>query len=76
MTFAKHSKSETDEGTALVKDFLDTWKARVEASGGAGGDVAMALSEEAQFEELKRVAEEYKERFEGNSWVKGLMESY
>lgn len=77
ITFTKHSKTETDEGTALVKEFLDTWKARVEAHGGAvDGDAEMELSEDAQIDELRRVAEEYKERFEGNTWVKSLMESY
>lgn len=52
-----------------MKDFLDTWKARVEATEGD-------LDEEAQVAELRRTAEEYKERFEGNAWVRGLMEGF
>ena len=70
-TLGKHSRSETDEGTALVRDFLDTWKARV------GDDEAgVVMSEEEQVAELRRTAEEFEARFEGNAWVKGLMESF
>ena len=68
-TFAKFSKKDTEEGTELVKSFLDTWKARVEARG-------EGLSEEEQVAELRKVAEEYKGRFEGNPWVQGLCESF
>ncbi|CAD6590292.1 MAG: MutS-like protein, partial [Tremellales sp. Tagirdzhanova-0007] len=62
----KYSRAETDEGTAIVREFLDTWKARVE-------DGSRELSEEEQVAELRRTAEAFKERFEGNSWVQGLM---
>jgi DNA mismatch repair protein MSH2 len=67
-TFGKFPKQETDEGTALVKSFLEDWKLRVESRGD--------MDEDEQVAELRRVAEEYKERFEGNEWVKGLMTSF
>jgi len=74
----KYSKAEIDEGTALVKDFLDTWQARTGGSLGAAGDgdEAMGASEEAQLDELRRLGEEWKGRFEANAWVRGLMEGY
>lgn len=65
---AKFSKMETDEGTAVMKAFLDEWKASVEGQGD--------LSEEAQVAELKRIAEEYKERFESSPWIKNLLETF
>lgn len=75
--FAKHSKTETDEGTALIKEFLNEWKAGVEAqSGGTDGDEAMALSEEAQIEELRKVAERYKDRFEASPWIRDVLAAF
>ena len=68
-TFPKHTQEETDEGTALMKSFMETWKSRVEADG-------QEMGETEQVEELVKVAKEYAERFEGNSWVKGLMELF
>ena len=68
-TPAKYTRVETDGGTALVREFLDVWKERV---GGDGGD----MSEEEQVIELRRTAVEFRERFDGNPWVRGLMESF
>jgi DNA mismatch repair protein MSH2 len=67
-TYAKHPKIETDEGTALVKAFLEEWKERVESKGD--------ISEEEQVVVLRAVAEEYRQRFEGNAWVRGLMSAF
>lgn len=63
----------------LVKQFLEEWKARTEAAaGGASGsdDSVMQLSEEAQVEELRKVAEEYRTRFESSPWVQSLLEGF
>ncbi|KAK4686325.1 DNA mismatch repair protein MSH2, partial [Tremellales sp. Uapishka_1] len=65
--FAKHSKIETDEGTLLVKEFLDTWKSRIHDAD---------MSDEDQVKELRRTAEEFKARFEGNPWVQTMMTSF
>jgi DNA mismatch repair protein MSH2 len=65
---AKFSKMETDEGTAVMKAFLDEWKASVEGQGD--------LSEEAQVAELKRIAEVYKQRFESSPWIKNLLKTF
>ncbi|WRT70598.1 uncharacterized protein IL334_007596 [Kwoniella shivajii] len=76
----KYSKTETDEGTALIKDFLDTWKSRTagsaELGGGIDGDEEMGMSEEDMLVELKKTAEEFKERFESNEWVQGVMSTF
>lgn len=77
--FAKHSRQEIDDGTVLVKQFLEEWKARTEVVAGSasgGDDSAMQLSEEAQVEELRKVAEEYRERFESSPWVQSLLEGF
>ncbi|WVQ85977.1 hypothetical protein IAT38_008145 [Cryptococcus sp. DSM 104549] len=76
---SKYSKTEIDSGTDIVKDFLDTWKARVGGGGegrSGGEDDEMAPSEEEMVRELKRTAEEFRERFEGNEWVKNLMSTF
>ncbi|KAK1923021.1 putative DNA mismatch repair protein MSH2 [Papiliotrema laurentii] len=65
----KFSKTDSDDGTRLVKSFLDEWKAKVESRG-------EELTEEQQVEELRKVAQEYRERFEGNPWVQGLLEAF
>ena len=67
--FPKHTQEETDEGTALMKSFMEDWKSRVEANG-------EEMGEEEQVQELVKVAKEYAEKFEGNPWVKGLMELF
>lgn len=74
--FSKISKEETDDGTLIVEDFLRTWKTRVEAARAAGeGDVPMVPKEEEQMEMLKSVVAEYKEKFDGNAWVKAVLEN-
>lgn len=70
----KYTKEETDSGTDLIRDFLDTWKSRVEASSSEQGTgKGMEMGEEAQVEELRKVAREFGGRLEGNKWVMGLM---
>jgi DNA mismatch repair protein MSH2 len=74
--FSKISKEETDEGTLIVEDFLRTWKTRVEAARASGeGDVPMVPKEEEQMEMLKSVVAEYKGKFDGNAWVKAVLEN-
>ena len=70
----KYSKQETDEGAVLLKTFLDEWQARVD-QGGTGNEGAK-MTEDEQIDELRRVAGEYKERFQGNAWVRGLLETF
>jgi hypothetical protein len=50
-----------------MKQFMETWKARVEAK---GADV----SEEEQVDELVKLAKEYGQQFEASPWIKALME--
>lgn len=65
---SKFSKAETDEGTAIVKSFLDTWKAQTSD--------AADVSEEQQVEALRRVAESFKGQFEASPWIQELMQSF
>lgn len=76
--FSKISKTETDAGTEIVQAFLKDWKSRVEGEGSASdGDVSMvSMSEEEQLKKLKETVEEYREKFEGNEWVKTLLENF
>lgn len=62
----KYTKEETDSGTELIREFLDTWKSRVEAA-------SEEMDEEQQVEELRKVAREFGGRLEDNKWVVGLM---
>jgi hypothetical protein len=50
-----------EEGSELLKRFLDTWKDR--ASG----------TQEEQVEMLRTVAAEFKESFDGNAWIQSLL---
>ncbi|WVQ70559.1 hypothetical protein IAR50_000078 [Cryptococcus sp. DSM 104548] len=68
---AKYPKETIDKGTDLIKDFLATWKTRV--SSGGDGDEEMQPSEEEMVAQLRATAEEFRERFGENEWVKGLM---
>jgi DNA mismatch repair protein MSH2 len=74
--FAKHTKLETDQGTQLVKEFLDAWKDRIGQSGSGGGEDEAMMDEDAQVEELRKVAEEYREKFEASPWIKSLLEGF
>lgn len=65
---SKFSKTETDEGTRVVKSFLDEWKARTADSS--------AMNEDDQVAELRKVAEEYQEKFAASPWIQGLLESF
>lgn len=74
---SKFPKTEIDAGTDIVKEFLDTWKSRVSAAGsGEGADAEMAMSEDEMVQLLKNTAEEFKDRLEGNEWVKSLMSTF
>lgn len=70
----EYTQQETDEGTALMKLFMDTWKARVEAQSERGD--GEGVSEEVQVRELVACAKEFGGRFEESRWVKGLMERF
>ncbi|WWC92204.1 uncharacterized protein L201_007158 [Kwoniella dendrophila CBS 6074] len=73
-SLTKYTKEETDEGTTLIKDFLDTWKSRTAGTAVNGdGNEDMRMAEEEMLAELRRTAEEFKDRFENNVWVKGVM---
>nr|XP_019008106.1 DNA mismatch repair protein MSH2 [Kwoniella pini CBS 10737]OCF46887.1 DNA mismatch repair protein MSH2 [Kwoniella pini CBS 10737] len=74
-SLTKYTKEETDEGTALIQQFLNTWKSRTTTpmNGDGQGDEDMDMSEEDMLAELRRTVEEYKERFEGNEWIKGVV---
>ncbi|KAK8850438.1 hypothetical protein IAR55_004356 [Kwoniella newhampshirensis] len=73
---SKFSKSETEQGTALINEFLNEWKSRIaspQLQSQGEGDSSMGMSGDEMVRELKKVAEEYRDRFEGNEWVKGVM---
>jgi len=55
----------------LIKEFLDTWKSRVEAL--AEGEGEGGVDEERQVELLREVAKEYGGRLDSNKWVGGLI---
>ncbi len=61
---AKLPKSEVDAGTEIVRTFLEEWRQRAE-----GGDG------EAQLAALRATVDEYREKFEGNAWVKNVLEA-
>lgn len=65
----KFTKEETESGTDLIREFLETWKFRVEAGTATGEE----MGEEQQVEELRKVAREYGGRLDSNKWVEGLM---
>jgi DNA mismatch repair protein MSH2 len=69
--FAKHSKVEIDDGTAIVKEFLETWHARVAAQ-----DPDDKLGDEDELAVLKATAEEYKAKFEGSPWIQTLLANF
>nr|XP_018259687.1 DNA mismatch repair protein MSH2 [Kwoniella dejecticola CBS 10117]OBR81845.1 DNA mismatch repair protein MSH2 [Kwoniella dejecticola CBS 10117] len=74
-SLTKYTKEETDEGTALIQEFLNTWKTRTATTtnGDGEGDEDMGMSEEDMLAELRRTAEEFKEKFEANPWVRGVV---
>ncbi|KAL1409833.1 MSH2 protein [Vanrija albida] len=59
----KLPKTEVEAGTELMRSFLETWRSRTEGA-----------SEEQQLKELRRTADEFKERFDGNAWVQKAVE--
>lgn len=63
----KFTQEQTDEGTAIMKQFMETWKSRVESKG-------ENVSEDEQVDELVKLAKEYGQQFEGSPWIKALME--
>ncbi|WVQ63233.1 uncharacterized protein L199_001384 [Kwoniella botswanensis] len=77
-SLTKYTKEETDQGTSLVKDFLETWKSRTGQSENANGgdEETMGLSDDDLLAELKQTAEEFKEKFESNPWTCGVMSTF
>ncbi|KDQ06534.1 hypothetical protein BOTBODRAFT_140987 [Botryobasidium botryosum FD-172 SS1] len=81
---AKYPKEVTDEGSAIVQEFLRTWASRV-AQDDDDGDVAMAdagatsagpePSPERQLEILKTCFDEFRPRIESNAWCQTLLAS-
>lgn len=67
---ARHTEQETEEGTALIKAFLQDWRDRLEAADGG------EMEEEKQVELLRTVVGEYKDRFEGSEWVKSVLDGF
>ncbi|GMK54432.1 hypothetical protein CspeluHIS016_0110180 [Cutaneotrichosporon spelunceum] len=59
---AKLPKPEVDAGTEIVHAFLEEWRQRAE-----GGDG------EAQLAALRATIDEYKDKFEGNAWIKNVL---
>jgi DNA mismatch repair protein MSH2 len=71
--FAKISKEETDEGTKIVQEFFNAWKALddKETRMADGEDPA-----EAEQKILQQVVEQFKDKLEGNAWVKTVLENF
>lgn len=77
--FSKHPKQETEDGTKLVKEFLNTWAARVPAPmevDDATDEDRPAASTEEEMKVLKEVAEEFRTRLEANPFTKDLLDSF
>lgn len=74
--FSKHPRQETEDGTRLVKEFLQAWAARVpEPIAVDGGETSSSLAEE-EIRVLKEVAEEFKDRLEANAFTADLLSSF
>lgn len=59
-----------------MEEFLRTWKTRVDADrAGRGGEDVDTMSKDHQMEKLKEVVAEYKDKFDGNAWVKAVLEN-
>ena len=52
----------------MIKEFLDTWKSRVEVLDQEG-----EVGEDKQVEVLRAVAKDFGGRLDGNKWVEGLI---
>jgi DNA mismatch repair protein MSH2 len=81
---AQEGDGSTDaaEGTALIGEILKSWAAKTahldRREGGdddvdmeGDGDDEVKVAEE--YEELKRCLDEYKDRLEGNAWVRQVL---
>ncbi|KAJ9105070.1 hypothetical protein QFC19_003702 [Naganishia cerealis] len=73
--FAKISKQETDMGTQIVQDFFNTWKTLEEEHERTRMDEG-ADPLEAQQKVLQEVVEQFRDKLEGNAWVKTLLENF
>ncbi|CAO1618672.1 unnamed protein product [Sympodiomycopsis kandeliae] len=63
-------KDVTDQGTALVEEFLRTWAKRSASLQGVGKD------SEAELAELKKVTDEFKDRIQANPWASKVLQSF
>jgi DNA mismatch repair protein MSH2 len=68
----QHSDEVMEEGIQIVEELLRTWA----ESGTDGEDVVMDdVSADTQLEELRRCAEAFRPRIEGNAWVQSMISS-
>lgn len=76
--FSKHPRQETEDGTRLVKEFLQTWAARVPESMAVDGDgsIPSSTSAEDEIRVLKEVAEEFKDRLAANAFTADLLATF
>lgn len=70
--FAKISKQETDEGTQIVQEFFNAWK----ALDNKGSRMTDEDPTEAEQKILQQVVEQFKDELEGNAWVKTVLENF
>lgn len=75
--FSKHPREETEAGTRLVREFLQTWAARVPEPMAVDGEDSKSASSSAEEEikVLKEVAEEFKDRLATNAFTADLLAS-
>ncbi|KAJ9104285.1 hypothetical protein QFC20_004567 [Naganishia adeliensis] len=71
--FAKISKQETDEGTQIVQEFFNAWKALDDTEARMADDEDPA---EAEQKILQQVVAQFKDKLEGNAWVKTVLENF
>lgn len=71
--FAKISKQETDEGTQIVQEFFQAWKAMEEEQESKMSD-GDPVAEKQKV--LQQVVEQFKDKLEGNAWVKTVLENF
>ena len=66
----EHSDEVMEEGIQIVEELLRTWT----ESGTDDEDVVMDdVSADVQLEELRRCAEAFRPRIEGNAWVQSMI---
>ncbi|CDZ98435.1 dna mismatch repair protein msh2 [Phaffia rhodozyma] len=75
--FTKYSREETEEGTKIVKQFLNAWSSRVPSSSkDSGVDEKSQATLEEELAILREIAAEYRDQIEANPYTRSLLDSF